>query len=309
LNNETGKEATMNLLLKFIAHFTCDEGRSAGRKYSACVVRALLTAALLATAAQADEDLRQPAGSEDDIRPSVVSKPAVSAEKRFWQGRVELKRENTERGTPEETTKTTVKIEMYPPGVLSLVRLEVPFPDEQTDLEGSPFDPRLGDIKLRVGFGPFPGDGMRTAVFLEATFPTADPESLGKGKYQLSPGMTMRFPVPVPDGMQGAHTVTFSPLLQQYVSVAGDEDRKDINYTKLELTLRDVMRTYWLALKVKPVVDWEQDAKTGAVAELEGGKLFGRVWSSWLMLGARLWGEGVSSTYGTRITLGVARMF
>jgi hypothetical protein len=119
----------------------------------------------------------------------------------------------------------------------------------------------------------------------------------------------MRFPVPVPDSMRGTHKVTFSPLLQQNVSVAGDGDRKDINYTKLELTVRDTMGEYWLSLKVKPVVDWEQDAKTGAVGEVECGKLFGKVWSAWLMLGSRLWGEGVPSTYGTRITLGVARMF
>jgi len=29
--------------------------------------------------------------------------------------------------------------------------------------------------------------------------------------------------------------MTFSPLVKQVVSVAGDEDRKNINYTQLEL--------------------------------------------------------------------------
>jgi hypothetical protein len=273
------------------------------------IIRMILIFLLAKSAAEADVNAPQPSGSEDDIRPSVVSTPAVSAERHFWKGRVELKRENTGRGTSDETTKTTLKMEMYPPGVLSLIRLEVPFPDERTDLEGSPFDPHLGDIKVRAGFGPFPGDTTRASPFLEMIFPTANPGSLGTGKYQLSAGIKMTFPLPVPDGMKGAHKVTFSPLLQQNLSVAGDEDRKDINYTKLELILRDVMGAYWLSLKVKPVVDWEQDAKTGAVAELEGGRLFGKVWSLWLMLGTRLWGEGVPSTYGTRITIGVARMF
>jgi hypothetical protein len=33
--------------------------------------------------------------------------------------------------------------------------------------------------------------------------------------------------------------MTFSPLVKQVVSVAGDEDRKNINYTQLELALRE----------------------------------------------------------------------
>src|SRR5512137_1503311 len=84
-------------------------------------LRALLMAALLATVARSEEDIPQPSGSEDDIRPSVVSRMAATVERRFWDGRVEVKRENTNRGTPDETTKTIVKIEMYPPGILSLV--------------------------------------------------------------------------------------------------------------------------------------------------------------------------------------------
>jgi hypothetical protein len=268
-----------------------------------------LPAGMTAAPAELEEAIRQPSGSEDDIRPAVTSKPARAAERFFWDGRLELKRENTNRGTPDETTKTITKVELYPPGVVSLVRLEVPFPDEMTDLEGSPFDPHLGDIKFRVGIGPIAGDRKRTSGFLEAIFPTADPGSLGTGKYQIAAGIRIMFTVPVPDGWKNMHKVRFTPLLQQNVSVAGDEARKDINYTKLELTLRDAIGDYWLSLKAKPVVDWEQDAKTGAVAELEGGKLFGLVWSSWLMLGSRLWGEGVPSTYGARITLGVARMF
>jgi hypothetical protein len=164
-------------------------------------------------------------------------------------------------------------------------------------------------VKVRAGFGPFPGDGTHASPFLEMVFPTANPGSLGSGKYQLVAGVKMAFRLPVPARLKEGHKLSFSPLLQQNVSVAGDEARNDINYTKLELTLRDTIGDHWLQLKAKPVVDWEQDAKTGAVAELEGGRLFGKVWSAWLMLGARLWGEGVPSTYGTRITLGVAWMF
>ena len=79
--------------------------------------------------------------------------------------------------------------------------------------------------------------------------------------------------------------------------MAGDETRKNINYTRFELALRDAWRMhYWLKLTAKPTVDWEQGAKTGAVAELEGGRSFSGRWRIWLLLGTRLWGEGCRAT-------------
>ena len=101
----------------------------------------------------------------------------------------EIKREATHRGTPDETTKTQVKIGALFDGNVSLLRLEVPFPDEPPGFEGKPFNPHLGDIKVRVGFRPVPLEGIPFGPSLEVTFPTANPEDLGKGKYQISPGI------------------------------------------------------------------------------------------------------------------------
>lgn len=226
------------------------------------------------------------------------------------RGRIELKREATNRGTPEETTQTILKMSAYLEGVVSLFRLEVPFPDENTDFGGSPFDPRLGDIKARVGFRPVSIYSVPVSSFIEVTFPSADPSELGAGKYQLSAGLETSMPVSLPEVKSESHKLTFEPLVQQVVSVAGDENRKNINYTKFELALRDTwQRKYWVKLTLKPVVDWEQDAKTGAVAELEFGWFINRQWSTWLMLGSQLWGEGVPSTYDQRVSLGVAFLF
>jgi hypothetical protein len=234
-----------------------------------------------------------------------------TTEKMVPRGRIDLKREATNRGTPEETTKTILKISSYLEGVVSLFRLEVPFPDENTDLGGSPFNPHLGDIKARVGFRPVSVFGIPVPTFFtEVTFPTADPSELGAGKYQLSAGLQTSMPVSLPETMSGSHELTFEPLIQQVVSVGGDENRKNINYTKFELALRDTwQKKYWVKLTLKPVLDWEQDAKTGAVAELEFGWFISRQWSTWLMLGSQLWGEGVPSTYDQRVSLGAAFLF
>lgn len=244
------------------------------------------------------------------LSPAEKDKGEATADSEIRHGRFELKRQATNHGTPDETTKTQMKIDAYLDGFVSLLRFEVPFPDDKTDFEGDPFSPRLGDIKIRTGFRPYQIGEIPVSTYIEVTFPTADPESLGSGKYQLTGGIQPTFGVPLSEPFSQSHRMTFSPLIKQVVSVAGDEDRKNINYTQIELALRDTWRNlFWLKLTPKPVVDWEQDAKTGAVLELEAGWIIDRRWSAWLMLGTRLWGEGVPSTYDQRVELGVAFLF
>ncbi|MCL4798093.1 MAG: hypothetical protein KJ025_00795 [Burkholderiales bacterium] len=224
---------------------------------------------------------------------------------------IELKRQNTARHSPDESTRSTLKIDTFLDGPVTLFRLEFPFPDEETDFSGSPFHPRLGDIKTRIGLRALEVGRHTLASFVEVTFPTANPPSLGTGKYQLSAGVRMLAAVELPLVDPKRHTTRFEVQVQQVNSVGGDPSRKEINHTKLELTLYDVwLREYTFKLKVKPTVDWIRDGETGAVGELEGGILFARHWRAWLMFGRRLWGpDGIAATYDDRVELGVARTF
>jgi len=78
----------------------------------------------------------------------------------------------------------------------------------------------------------------------------------------------------------------------------------NLNYTKLELGPLDTLPdAKTVKFTLKPAIDWEQDGRTGAVLELEGGMPLAAHWRGFLMLGARLWGEGVKSTYGKRVEL------
>lgn len=228
-----------------------------------------------------------------------------------WRGLIELKRQNTSRNTPEESTKTQLKIDTYFDGLISLFRIQIPFPDEDTDFSGSPFNPHLGDIKTRFGFRAFKVGRLRFPTFIEITYPTASPESLGSGKYQLSEGIRMLVPVILPAVDPRAHTSRFESKVQQVNSVGGDPTRKNISYMKLEFTLYDIWRQkYTFKFKVKPTVDWTQDGKTGAVGEIEGGLLPARNWRTWLMFGRRLWGPpGIPGTYDNRVELGISRRF
>jgi hypothetical protein len=240
--------------------------------------------------------------SEDD------DAPALEAPRHRWG--LEAKRQATSRGTPSETTKTSFKFEHYPDGAIALLRLEVPFPDDKSDFAGSPLDPRLGDIKMRVGWRALSVAQVPWSPYAEITLPTANPSSLGSGKVQITAGIQTLVPWPAAAAWPLMNRPFFSALAEQVFSVAGDGGRQNIHYTKLELGIRDSWRqTYSLKLTFKPVIDWQQDGRTGAVAELEGGASAGADWRVSLMIGSLLWGEGVPSTYSKRVELKANRKF
>jgi hypothetical protein len=201
----------------------------------------------------------------------------------------ELKRQNTGRGTPEESTKTTLRLENYPDGELALVRLDVPLPDAKTDFAGSPFDPRLGDIKVRLVARTREWGGMPWSPRTELTLPTAHPQSLGGGKVQLMLGVRTFGRLQWLD--LGERHVTWAVLLQQTASIAGDPAAKDVNNTKFELEALSAWRSgYTLKFTLKPTIDWVMDGQAGAVVELEGGVALPDGWRMLLMGGVRAWG-------------------
>lgn len=242
----------------------------------------------------------EPGGA--DARPVAAGSHDPEQSKEGWHGRVQVRRENVDHGTSEETTRSYVRSDNFVWG--GMLSFQVAFPDDRTDFEGSPFDPRLGDSKTRFRFAAFPAGGFGVSYFVEATFPTADPEELGSGKYQLSAGVTA-----AKEMAKDSQLFRFTSQLQQVNSVAGDEARPNINYTKLDLSLRDTWRENWLRVALNTRLDWEQGGKTGAVGELELGQRLGPDWSVWLMAGGRLWGEGVKATYGSKLMIGLDRWF
>lgn len=220
---------------------------------------------------------------------------------------VEVKRQATDRGTESESTKSTLRLEALPSGPIQQLRLDLPFPDEKQSFSGSAFNPHLGDVKVKVGFQAVPVGAIRLGSYFEVAFPTASPESLGSGKYQLTLGVRSSSPVtPWPDLSAGLadQRWTIAWLAEQVFSIAGDPERPRVNYTKLEVGLLGTTSSdKTLKLTFKPAIDWELDGKTGAVLELEGGMPIGEHWRAFLMLGGRLWGEGVKSTYGRRVEI------
>lgn len=225
-------------------------------------------------------------------------------------GRIELRRQSVDRGSEDESSKTTVRLEKNLQGITSRLRLDLPFPDEKDGFTGDPFNPRLGDIKLKAFFRPFSLGGSRLGADVELTFPTAHPGSMGAGKYQFGPAL---FSVPgQPDwqSVEGGHRFHVDWTVRQTLSFAGDPARKNINTTKPELALRDVIGSdFSLKLTFKPVIDWVNEGKTSGVLELEGVWNIEADWRLTCLAGAGLWGRGVSGYYGRKLELVAGRRF
>jgi hypothetical protein len=122
---------------------------------------------------------------------------------------------------------------------VSLLRVELPFPDQKSTFAGSPFDPEFGGAKIRVGFRAFEVASRPITSFVEITFPTADPDLQGTGRYQLSGGLRTMWLLARGAGWLGSPLHSFSVQVQQVVAFAGDTTRKDIDQTKFELEWRD----------------------------------------------------------------------
>jgi hypothetical protein len=224
--------------------------------------------------------------------------------KKEWLGLMEFKREFTDKGQPPEKTQSTLKFDWYPTGPVSLLRLQFAFPDESQEdaTVFSFFHPRMGDLKTRAGFRSVRVFGHSLASFVELTFPTANPADLGQQKYQVMPGARLAI------GRINSHGTRFDAQITQTVSVAGEASAKDINKTNAEFTLK---RTWheetYLSAKLKPVIDWEKSAYTGATAELKGSVNFSARWSGWIMYGFGLWNRDATGLFKNKIGFGFVR--
>ena len=122
-------------------------------------------------------------------------RPVTRNERKDPWRRVELKLQFTNRGTPGETSRTTLRLEALFKGLISFLRVDIPGVDKQKD---DVFYEGLGDIKARAGFHAILLGDCRLLPFFEMIFPTAEEPELGQGKYQIAPGLRLAVPVTAP---------------------------------------------------------------------------------------------------------------
>lgn len=126
----------------------------------------------------------------------------------------------------------------------------------------------LGDTFLR-GRQVTNSDTGSTIVGVEFGLDTATDPVLGSGKWQANPSFAYvhRF----------TPTVLLAGALKQRLSVAGDEDRSDLNRSETRLIgilLHPQGR--WLILDWQPSFDWNRDGRMSNVLEAEAGMMWSR---------------------------------
>jgi hypothetical protein len=227
--------------------------------------------------------------------------PAVQPTDKPLLWHIEPQRQWIDRGTPQESSKTTLRLEATPQKYLSLIRLDIPFVDEKN---GDPITPHLGDILLRFETVSQPVGITGWQFFMETIFPSAKPESLGTGKYQLAPATEVWVPIwdSARDQAPPVWRTGAQPLVEQFVSVAGDPSRTNIDYTKIELQLQGSWRNK-VSLKLNPkfMVNYVGGVSSAAVFEFEPHWNINRHWELDLTLGHSLWGVGEPGTYQKKL--------
>ncbi len=146
-------------------------------------------------------------------------------------------------------------------------RVEVPIvyvnpADPEVDRETG-----LGDILLRGSFRAARGKGYAVVAAMELTLDTATDPATGLGKYLLGPLVFASIEVPP------LRTRLF-PFYQQVFSIAGDVNRREVNYASIRpaLILTKWPNRWYTVIDPNFFIDFERDNKSGMTLELEVGR-------------------------------------
>jgi hypothetical protein len=261
----------------------------------------LLAPVLLAALAPG---LAAPPGAAPDDAPAVAADAAAPGAPPNGH-LVEVKVASTNRGSPGESSRTTLRSEVRPgEGPLTALRLDLPWVNKNNDFVSDPGNAGLGDLAVKATFR-VPGVGsVRLSPYLEVKLPSAQPSALGSGKVVAVPGLVASRPLPV---TTGGRAVQAEVELSANASVAGDPERADVGYATLEAKVRTsfsaATSVEWV---VKPSVDWAQGRQWAGVAEATFEWTPGP-WRLALKVGRRLWGGAVGGSYDDKLELAARR--
>jgi len=197
----------------------------------------------------------------------------------------------------------------------TIFRIDIPLTPDwllRADVAGGWIEPNrpgesdtfgLDNLFLRTGWRVYQSPDLNLFVGGDAIFPTATDTQLGRGKYEIGPGIAASIPIP-------SIKSTFFPLFQHFVSVGGDPSQRDVDFSTLQLQLNNLWsKEWWTLLEGDLNVDWTRGAKTGVVLEGEVGRRLGSHWRAWVRPGVGLWGRDVPGTYDWGAQFGIRYMF
>ncbi|GDX99895.1 hypothetical protein LBMAG48_22990 [Phycisphaerae bacterium] len=186
-------------------------------------------------------------------------------------------------------------IEPFADGRMNL-RLKAPL--AYTDAAGDD-EFGLGDISLRYNWLAHVDASKGILLGAELIADSASEDVLGRGKWIISPLVTY--------AMFVSPTMIFAPTYQHNISFAGDDNRRDVNESVIDLYMvftAEDKKSWWI---VDPalVIDWETEQNTPFTIEVEYGRnigtLFGGALNAYIRPGI---GIGQDRPYDWNIEVG-----
>jgi hypothetical protein len=181
-------------------------------------------------------------------------------------------------------------------------RIEAPVVVSDSGLPGGDTESGLGDLLFRASYRVARGTGYALVAGGELILNTAAKDALGTGKNVIAPLVFASIDLPRYD------SVVF-PLLQQYLTLGGDDERADVHYTSIKSTLLtrwpDLIYTI---LEPQVVVDYVGANKVGMTLEGEFGRFLNRNTAVWVRPGIGLFGDNLAEVYNWKFEIG-ARVF
>jgi hypothetical protein len=131
-----------------------------------------------------------------------------------------------------------------------LLRFDVPFMSVDTGLSK---DHGLGDLYGQALLIPYAAEQFFFAVGSGLTAPSATENTLGAGKWQVSPLAVPGWRLKDPRGL-------FFVKVQDYISFVGQDDRPDIHYMTVQpFLIIKLSYKWWAGADSEVKINWEQD--------------------------------------------------
>jgi hypothetical protein len=126
---------------------------------------------------------------------------------------------------------------------------------------------------------------MTIVLGADVVFPTASNDQLGAGKYLVSPGGAVAFPLPKLRSI-------FFTVVQDFNSVGGDPGRADLHYLQVQPNFNTIWSEHWWSSVIGTVaVDWNNNRKTTMNLQAEFGHQFDNHWNLFVRPGVGVLGR------------------
>lgn len=126
----------------------------------------------------------------------------------------------------------------------------------------------LGDIAVRVRH-VWSFEKMSLIAGAEAVMQSATEDIFGGGKWQLNPSVAFVY--------HFSHEYLLATAWKQRISIAGDDDRPDLNASEFRLIgIYINPEGWWLQADYQPKIDWEGGGEASHLMEFEAGAMITR---------------------------------